>query len=400
MADTKMADVADRNSDTIRVGLVGAGGRVRGLAGLLTNDNPRIAITAVFDPLEQSVAATRERFGASVQRYATLDELLTKSDVDWVMIGSWNSFHRDQIIAALQAGKHVFTEKPLAISLDQCIDIARAYAESDRMFTIGFTLRYSPHYRKIKEIVDSGEVGEIISLEFNETLGFNHGGYIMGDWRRLKANAGTHLLEKCCHDVDIINGLVGSRVRRTASFGGLSFFTPQNRHHIDRIGTDGTGRQAYRTWPGSVALDPFTSDKDIVDNQVAILEFDSGVRATFHTNCNMAIPERRIYLGGTEGTLRADLISGTIEYERIGFDTERIDVSTGARGGHGNGDPALCTHLATMMTEGAQSLTTLEDGINSAVVCFGIDQAMENGEVFDLSPLWRRVDQAPIPARA
>lgn len=401
MADTKTADgaFADDNGDTVRVGLIGAGGRVRNLAGLLTSGDSRIAVTAVFDPLDQSVDATRERFGESVERFATLDELLSKSDVDWVMIGSWNSFHRDQIIAAFQAGKHVFTEKPLAISLEQCMDIARAHAESDRMFTIGFTLRYSPHYRKIKEIVESGEVGEIISLEFNETLGFNHGGYIMGDWRRLTANAGTHLLEKCCHDVDIINDLVGSRVRRAASFGGLDFFTPKNRRHIDRIGPDGMGREAYRTWPGSVALDPFTSDKDIVDNQVAILEFDSGVRATFHTNCNMAIPERRIYLGGTEGTLRADLIGGTIEYQRIGFDTERLDVSTGARGGHGNGDPVLCAHLGKMMTEGAPSLTTLEDGINSAVVCFGVDRAMERREVFDLSPLWREVDQAPLPAR-
>lgn len=387
-------------SDTVRVGIIGAGGRVRGLAALLTGQNPNIEVTALFDPLDRSVTAARELFGDSVAVYSTYRELLEKSGVDWVMIGSWNSHHRDQIVDSLGAGKHVFTEKPLAVSLDQCHDIANAYAGSGRLFTIGFTLRYSPHYRTIKEIVDSGAVGEVVSLEFNETLSFNHGGYIMGDWRRLTANAGTHLLEKCCHDVDIINDLVGSRVRRAASFGGLDFFTPGNEHHIARVGKDATGRDAYRTWPGSVGLNPFTSDKDIVDNQVAILEFDSGVRATFHTNCNMAIPERRIYLGGTEGTLRADLIAGRIEYQRIGFDTELVDASTEARGGHGNGDPVLCAHLATMMTEGAESLTTLEDGINSAVVCFGIDRAMETGTVYDLTTLWDRVDQLPLPNRS
>lgn len=380
----------------VRVGIIGAGGRVRGLAGRVIAADSRICITAVYDPLDRSVAAAREMFGESVESFPSYQALLEKSGVDWVMIGSWNCFHRDQIVDSFGAGKHVFSEKPIAISLDECVDIGRAYAESDRRFIIGFTLRYSPHYRAVNGILESGAVGEIVSLEFNETLGFNHGGYIMGDWRRLQANAGSHLLEKCCHDVDIINWLTGSRVRRVASFGGLNFFHPGNAHHIERIGTDAGGRSAYRTWPGTIEANPFTSDKDIVDNQVAILEFDSGVRATFHTNCNMAIPERRIYLAGTEGTVRADLIAGTVHYQRIGFDTELVDISAGVSGGHGGGDPVLCTHLASMMTEDAESLTTLEDGVSSAVVCFAVDEAMESGAVVDLSAMWDRVDQTAI----
>ena len=65
----------------------------------------------------------------------------------------------------------------------------------------------------------------MISMEFNETLGFNHGGFIMGDWRRLTENSGTHLLEKCCHDIDLVNWMLESIPVKVASFGGVNFFT-------------------------------------------------------------------------------------------------------------------------------------------------------------------------------
>ena len=94
-----------------------------------------------------------------------------------------------------------------------------AWQQSGKQFVIGSNLRYSPHYRKVKSILDSGAIGDIISMEFNETLEFNHGGFISGDWRRFRSDAGTHLLEKACHDVDLANWVVGSRASRVFSFG-------------------------------------------------------------------------------------------------------------------------------------------------------------------------------------
>lgn len=69
----------------------------------------------------------------------------------------------------------------MAINLDDCLEMVAAQCRSGSMFSIGFTLRYSPHYRKIHSLLKAGIVGDIISMEFNKTLGFNHGGYIMGD---------------------------------------------------------------------------------------------------------------------------------------------------------------------------------------------------------------------------
>src|SRR5206468_7637583 len=136
--------------------------------------------------------------------------MLADPSVSWIMIGSPNNLHCKHAVAALRAGKHVFCEKPLATTLDDCLAIRDAVHASGRQFVVGFTLRYSPFYREVQRLVASGTIGKLISFEFNETLEFNHGGYIHGDWRRLTRLSGGHLLEKCCHDIDIANWIVGS----------------------------------------------------------------------------------------------------------------------------------------------------------------------------------------------
>ncbi len=381
---------------TVGIGLIGTGAMGMGLVRLLMAKNQRLQVRAIFDPDERSLRAAKESIGEHVDVYDDYRALVRRKDIEWVMIASWNCFHAEQTKAAFQAGKHVFCQKPLALSVAECVAMKKAWERSGRMFNIGFTLRYSPHYRKLREMISGGAVGRIISMEFNETLDFNHGGYIMGDWRRLRKYAGTHLLEKCCHDIDLANWMVGSRAKRVASFGGLDFFRPENAYHIERLGKDAAGREAYRTWGGLIALNPFTSDKDIFDNQVAIIEFENGVRATFHTNCNAGIPERRMYVLGTEGAIRADVLTGTIQFRRIGFNTETEEVSAGVKGGHGGGDEHMASELAASMLEGVPPSAGLMEGLISAVTCFGIDRAADTGRVVDMTPYWRRVGLATI----
>jgi len=105
----------------------------------------------------------------------------------------------------------------LATTVEDCVAMRDAWKASGKQFIIGFTLRFSPHYRKIKELLDEGIVGDIISMEFNETLDFNHGAWIHDDWRSETKYAGTHLLEKCSHDVDLVNWMIDSRASRVAA---------------------------------------------------------------------------------------------------------------------------------------------------------------------------------------
>lgn len=374
----------------VGVGMIGCGGMGRSLTDKLLKKSDAIELRAICDPDKRSVKKTLETFSSDAKVYSDYRDLVRDANVDWVMIASWNCYHREHTIAAFKAGKDVFCQKPLATNLADCVAMKKAQERSGRQFNIGFTLRYSPHYRKIRELVSSGKIGDIISLEFNETLDFNHGGYIMGDWRRRREYAGTHLLEKCCHDIDLVNWMVGTKAARVASFGGLNFFVPENKKYIRRIGKDSAGRQAYRTWPGLIKQNPFTSDKDIVDNQVAIIEFENNVRASFHANCNTAIPERRMYICGTEGTIQSNVLSGELSFKRIGFDTVKEQIDTKVSGGHGGGDDVLAQELKESMLEGRMPSSTLEDGLKSAITCFAIDKAMDSGRIVDVAPFWKK----------
>ncbi len=375
----------------VNIGVIGCGQMGMEIVRRLVKSNPRLNIAALFDPNKRSVERATSELKSTPIVCSSYQEIMKMPNVQWVMIASWNNFHCEQTVAAFKAGKHVFCQKPLALNMNEIIQMYDAWKQSGKMFNLGFTLRYSPHYRKIKQLISEGRIGNVISMEFNETLEFNHGGYIMGDWRRLKKNAGTHLLEKTSHDIDLANWMVESIPKRVASFGGLNFFKPENDFHIKRLGSNENGKDAYSAMGGLVNLNPFHAEKDIVDNQVAILEYQNGVRATFHTNINSAIPERRMYIIGTEGAIRADVLTGEIHIKRIGFDTQMEDMSTGAKGIHGDGDEVLVKELSESMLNQTPPSVGLIEGLTSAVTCFAIDDAMDKGIVVDMDPYWDKV---------
>jgi predicted dehydrogenase len=379
------------------IGIIGCGERLRVVTGLLLKQASGLRVSALSDPSSESVEKTKAAIAPDATAYEDHRDLLADPKIDWVMIGSWNCYHREHAVAALKAGKHVFCEKPLATNVEDALAIRDAVERSDRHFVLGFPLRYTKHYRKIYQLITGGAIGKIISLEFNETLDFNHGAYIHQDWRRWTRHAGTHLLEKCCHDVDIVNWCVGALPARVASFGGLRFFTPDNAYHIDRVGPNpDTGLRAYQHYRATNGS-PFRDDKDIVDHQIAIIEYQNGVKASFHTNCNAALPERRAYILGSEGTIRADLMTGRVELKRIGWD-EPTTVFPSVAGGHGGGDEVMVQKLARVMCSGAEAEEPFDQALSATLTCFAIDEALQRGEVVDLRPYWAKAGMGDASA--
>ncbi len=381
----------------VRLGVIGVGNRMRAVLKELrkADSSNQLMIRAVYDPYAPAMDSLAAETGTSFERVSSEEQVAEHPEVDWVLIGSWNCFHARQAIRALEAGKHVFCEKPLATTLADCLAINQAATRSGRIFSLGLVLRYSVHYAKIEEILRSGLLGRILSFEFNETLGFNHGGYIFGNWRRLTRNAGSHMLEKCCHDLDLANWLLRSVPVRVASFGGRDYFRPEYSNRSVEIGMDSLGRMAYQTFEDPVRVTPFGNDADIFDNQVAILTYANGVRATFHTNCHSAIPERRMMFVGSHGALRADLLTGEVETHEIGWESKRIKVDTCTRDGHGGGDAVMAETLLRTMLFGERPLASITEGVCSAITAFGLDRAAEASEVVDLTPLWREAGIDP-----
>jgi predicted dehydrogenase len=373
----------------VGVGLIGAGIRFLSILKHLLPLSPGIQIKAIYDPAESAVTRCQDSFAKDAVACASVEELCARDDIDWVFIGSWNSKHAEQAIAALRAGKHVFCEKPLALTTEEGIAIKQACLESGRTFALGLVLRYSPLYRALHSAINSGKIGKILSFEFNETLSFSHGGYIHGNWRRFTENAGPHILEKCCHDIDLALWLIDSLPVRVASFGGLNFFLPKNEHHQERLGPGPNGEVPFQHFVRFENENPFKTEKNIIDNQVAILEFDNEVRATFHTSCLSAMPERRFYIMGDEGTLRADAHTGLVELKRIGWN-EPVQTWQSINGGaHAGSDIPMCQELAECMAGLRAPAAGIEEGMRSLVVAEGIDQAMRTGQVVDLRPVYR-----------
>jgi len=376
-----------------KVGLIGVGQRLTVLLDILLEKCQTIDIIGIYDDSKEAIDYYKKfcfvDFFKTAQIYDDYNALMANPEIEWVLIASKNYLHAEHCISAFKAGKHVFCEKPMAISIPQCLAIRDAYLGSNKLFATGFVLRYSPFYKKIREIVSSGTLGKIISVEADELLAPSHGGYIMRNWRRFRDQSGPHLLEKCCHDIDILNWIIGSLPSKVASFGGLDIFTPENRPKV----SEREITRRYCSWQAWEDVDAFNSEKDIEDNQVVIMEYRNKVRLTFHTNANSANPKRQMIICGLLGTLEADVMSGKMTLYRIFADNQgnyREELNTHGVGMHGGGDEMLVASLIQSMKTGLKPEIEGPEGFNSAVVCLACDEARQKQQVIDLEPYWEK----------
>ncbi len=378
----KMAD-----QKIIKAAVIGCGGRGRGVTNNLLRDSDKnVKIVSVFDPDKAEAQKGLDRWESPDTRICdSYEEAINTPGVDWVLIFSPNAFHKEHILAAFAAGKNVFSEKPLATSIEDCREIYEAHQKSGLTFMTGFVLRYSKIYRKAKELITSGQLGKVLSVDANENITPAHGGYIMTNWRRSTAISGPHILEKCCHDLDLLNWLIDSLPSKIAAFGSLDYFTPANKGHLEKFGP-----QTYASWPDSHRTgDAFTIDKDLKDTQVAIMNYRNGVKVQFQATMSNAIPERRMYFSCSEGTMILELYSSTLQYRRIG-EVETKVINYGADG-HGGGDAFIMKELYDCMVNGTPPKSSGNEGLESAVTALGIDTAMCEEKVLDMEPIWKKL---------
>ncbi len=372
------------------VAVLGAGNRARYVVkNLLRDSGGAVRVVSAFDPDRTLLDETLRKIWGSSDALAasSAEEAIHAPGVDWVMVFSPNSCHRDHILAAFAAGKDVFAEKPLATTIDACKEISEAQRRSGRVFATGFVLRYAPIYRRAKELLDSGMFGRLLLIEGNENIAPDHGGYIMCNWRRLTKFAGPHILEKCCHDLDLINWFCGSLPSRVASFGGRDFFKPENNRLMEKY-----GEKTFKSWwdPHAQAT-PFTDDTDLMDNQVSIAEFRNRIRVTFTATMSNAIPERRLSFACAEGTMKLNLYSNIIRYRRLG--DEGVTELNFSGDGHGGGDSYIMKELYETMSREVPPKCSGAEGLRSAVFALALDQAARNGEIVDLEPVWKALGE-------
>lgn len=373
----------------IQIAVIGCGNRSCTVVGNLLKDfRHEVEISTVYDPdLSECRHSLQEWDVSDAQITSGPEEAIHFPGIDWVMIFSPNAFHKEHILAAFAAKKHVFSEKPLAVSIEDCQEIYQAWLRSGVIFATGFVLRYGPIYRKVKELLDSGKFGRLLAIDGSEHITPSHGGYIMRNWRRHTKVAGPHILEKCCHDLDLINWFCGSLPSRVASFGGRMFFTSGNRYLEQKYG-DST----FYTWRDPKAVkSAFDDDTDLMDTQVSIAEYRNGIKVSFSSSMANAIPERRLYFHCTEGSVMVELYHKLLQYRRLGEEAySTLNIKTD---GHGGGDAVIMKELFDTMKNGTAPKCGGSEGLESAVFALALDRAATTGEVVDLEPVWKKLER-------
>lgn len=375
----------------IRIAVAGAGNRARHVVNnLLKTADGAVEIGAVYDPdravAEEAAVQVWNSPGAAI---CSSWEQALQCNIGWAMVFSPNYAHKEEILAAFAADKDVFSEKPLATKIEDCQTIYSEWKKSGRFFATGFVLRYSRIYRKAYELLRSGIFGKLVSVEANENITPQHGGYIMSNWRRLTEYAGPHILEKCCHDLDLLEWLTGSLPSKVCAFHGRSFFTPENRPLEEKY-----GKEAFVCWwdPHRVET-PFNVESDLHDNMISIARFRNGVHVSFNYSMLSTLPERRMVFHCTEGTMRLDLYQKKLSWKTVGAD-EITTLDFSDCDGHGGGDNFIMKELLETMTAGVPPKCSGEEGLLSAVYALALNQSAVTGKIFDLEPVWSSLDRA------
>lgn len=368
-----------------KVGIIGAGMR----AMFFINDilkRSELEVTAISDISQHSLDQLCSRYDMKWDIYLDYRDLLRREDIEAVFILSPDYVHEEQALAAFESGKHVFLEKPIATSFEGGKRVIEARDKSGKILMIGFVLRYNKAYKRMKELIDSGVIGDLKTGWVLHSVGAGSDWYFH-DWHGTVSNTGGLLLQKGSHDLDIINWIVSSRIKKVAAFGSRDFFGGDKPNDlecqncedrntcseaiIDRNiswkRVDGTQTEVlYNQWRNKCA---YRKEIDVLDNHQVVLEYENGVKASY-MECHYSPEDNREYIFiGTKGKLKLDDASDlmTIQLRNIMYDRkEKITYDNlQSSDGHGGGDQYILEEFIQALDSGKQPSCGGEAGLEA-----------------------------------
>lgn len=383
-------------------------------------------IVAIAEPDDEKRLGMAAEYGLSPEQcYLTAEECMDHGKLaDVAFICTQDKQHVSQSVRALELGYDLLLEKPAATNIEDCEAILRAAQKNNRRVAVCHVLRYTMFYQLLKFYIDSGRIGDVMSVNHTEQVGWWHmaHSFVRGNWRNSEESC-PMILAKSCHDMDILRWLVGKPCLRVSSFGSLGHFKAEcapegaakrcldgckakagcqydaekiyiydhygsSASHYSRSGClteDRTEEGVYKALrEGPYGRCVYHCDNDVVDHQIVNLEFEGGVTASF-TMCAFTDKFSRITnIYGTRGSIRADMDTNKIYVTTFDQPTEEIDVLsyTTDMSGHGGGDVRMLEEfLEYLRGERAMSktLTTLETSIESHRMALLAEESRLNG---------------------
>ena len=355
----------------ISIAIIGLGSRGKNAYGteLLTLKD-RAEVTAVAEPDEERLKIGGDEHGVPAERrFHTAEELLAQPKLaDAAFICVQDRQHVPVAITALRKGYDILLEKPVSPFLSELQEIVRVAHEENRRVVVCHVLRYTPFFQLIKKTIDSGKLGQIVNIQALENVRYWHQAhsFVRGNWRRSDQSS-PMILAKCCHDLDYLIWLCGSRVERVSSFGSLSYFKPENapagaakrcmdgclakdkcpydaeKVYITNPETGVLG--GNRNWPVDILSEnpseetmmeailhgpygrcAFACDNDVVDNQIVNLQMENGAALSLMMSAFTSIGGRTIKVMGTLGDLWGDMHRNILRICEFGKEPEIIDL--------------------------------------------------------------------------
>jgi len=412
----------------VTLAVLGAGSRGTGYARIAQAQGARVVAVADPDPVARQRLAADHGIAAE-HVYEDWRALLAQERLaDAVVVATPDRDHVGPVVAAAGRGYDILLEKPMAPTETDARLIVEAAERSGVLLTVCHVLRYTTYTRAIKEIVDSGEIGTIASIEHLEPIGWWHfaHSYVRGNWAR-EAESSSMLLAKSSHDLDWLSHIVAQPVRRVSSFGSLLEFRPENKpagagsrcvscpveptcaYSAPRIYHRFLGDPVHERWPLQVvtaepsrenldeALESgrfgrcvYDGQNDVVDHQVVSIEYASGATASFTVVAFTELAFRRTKIFGTRGYLEGD--GQTITVHDFLTDTGRVIDASGGGGasaadGHGGADEELVRAFlhAVARDDDTVVLSSARTSLDTHRIVWAAERSRRDGVVIEMA---------------
>jgi len=283
--------------NTLNIGVIGIGGRGN-LARFahLPEKNCRIVAGADID--EEQLKKFSEQFGRNVFITKNYEELLKRKEIDAVFITTPDFLHEEQSIAALKAGKAVYLEKPMAITIEACDRILETAYETKSKLFLGHNMRHFASIKKMKELIDSGIIGEVQVCWCRHFIDYGGDAYFR-DWHSERKNTTGLLLQKGAHDIDVIHWLMGAYTKTVVGMGMLSVYNKCKRR---APGTKGSANWDKKRYP-PLTQDGFSPIIDVEDHNMIMMQLSNGKQASYLQCHYTPDAERNYTFIGTAGRI-------------------------------------------------------------------------------------------------
>lgn len=388
-------------AERVRYAVVGLGSRSRMFTtALLTDYKDRAELVALCDVNETRMRYHNKTFAESygigevpAYRAEEFTRMLAEQRVDRVIVTSVDRTHDRYIVAAMEHGCDVITEKPMTTDASKCQAILDSRARTGQDLTVSFNYRYAPRNSAVKELISSGAIGEVLSVHFEWMLDTRHGADYFRRWHRDKRNSGGLMIHKASHHFDLVNWWLGAHPETVFGLGGLRFYGRDNAERRGQPARDyrshGSPHAGEDVWALRLEDDPtlkalyldaeaedgyvrdrhvFSDGISIEDDMAVLARYDTGATLSYHLTAYSPWEGYRVMFNGTEGRVelnveersyvsgakddpnapgmqKATPVDGTRLMLRPLWEPPRvIDVEEGS-GGHGGGDRRLLADL-------------------------------------------------------